>query len=1043
MFSFLSRNRTRPPTFPLLLIAIPLFLAAQQAQAQYGRVIRERAGYSFSVAEFQPDTRLAIGQFLHGGVVRTIAVHPTDITEFTIATTSGGLFRSNDSGVTWRHLGNPGPWNYSLAVAYDPNNPSVMLATTSEDYSQPPTGGIWRSTDRGETWAQPETGRLQASWRCIDRLNAYAISFDPSRRNRVFVATNCGILSSVDGGLVWTRTVPGGGDPRFTAILALRGDRIVAGGLSGIWYWRSVGGVGVWTRESTGIGSMTPTEMNGFAVSPYNSSHVFAVMSDLRLYQSTNSGESWSLLETPPGGGGGCGGTGLVKAIRTPTRDVPDDGSGRSQLTIYFGNQCSLFRKDVFSFPGSSLSFDFPGASWREDAPCHADTHDLVFDRSNRPMLLATDGGVETRTGPSGICPTSWAHTGGVQNGLSALQVSDVAGQQVLNDAGEPSRYDLYIGTMHNDLWASTNNGRSWGANDNFEGGLFRMHRRIREAHARITYFRCAGCVNKEATAGLASKRVWTNPNATSPMGVPELLPLGTIDSDLSYYLQYGHSGMPADRGLYFTPNGGGRWDRITPVAEQFAGYPHVFGGSNPVVYVSLRVPGTGTLPTQYRLLQVSEMFDDILRPRVARVVRPNMYFAARCEPGTTSTQSVSLAWHTTAFFWWPVFAVDPGDPNRLIAVDVNSQNIVETRNGGECWQPMARLTQLVTSSGRYRLFLPFPFSTGDDGIRSSLVSSITFNPDAPEQILVGTMQNGIFFTSNGGRTWSGIPNTARITHTPAMHWQSDDTVLVASYGRGLWKLNLSMTTTTEIVFDLCRVTGCGLIDARSRRPVPLGEAKVEEVMLIINGRLVDVESGTKMTLTTTPGSSLVFATHNGKAGNIDLRSVRQEVQPKSGAKFPPLTNLSPNQIPIGLAFEKGEVKYVLTAKEPLQAERSKVVPLEKIQGIKGTYVDKVPSISIHGGAMPWGYPILTRRRELTVVGRNFQRDVPVRVRIDEREVPSQVRVDQKGSFEIKLKVDKERLGKHTVSVTQQLNPNNIQSDTTFFIITPDDEKEK
>jgi len=173
------------------------------------------------------------------------------------------------------------------------------------------------------------------------------------------------------------------------------------------------------------------------------------------------------------------------------------------------------------------------------------------------------------------------------------------------------------------------------------------------------------------------------------------------------------------------------------------------------------------------------------------------------------------------------------------------------------------------------------------------------------------------------------------------------------------------------------------------------------------------------------------------------LRSVRQVMQPKSGAKFSPLSNLSPNQIPIGLAFEKGEVKYVLTGKERLQADRSKVVPLEKIQGIKGTYVDKVPSISVHGGAMPWGYPILTRRRELTLVGRNFQRGVPVRIRIDEREVPSQVRVDQKGSFEIKLKVDKERLGKHTVSVTQQLNPNNIQSDTTFFIITPDDEKEK
>ena len=199
--------------------------------------------------EFQPDTRLGGAQLRRGGVVRTIALHPRNSSEFTVSTNSG-LFRSTDGGRTWRHLDGL-PTHYTVSVAYNPNDPRMLIATTQEDFHTTSFAGVWVSRDGGETWSQPETGRLTEAGGCAYRSAAFTISFDPSLSRRIFVATNSGIMISEDTGATWRLVVPGAGDARFAAVLALRGNRIIAGGQRGIWY--SPDGGGSWTQESSGV----------------------------------------------------------------------------------------------------------------------------------------------------------------------------------------------------------------------------------------------------------------------------------------------------------------------------------------------------------------------------------------------------------------------------------------------------------------------------------------------------------------------------------------------------------------------------------------------------------------------------------------------------------------------------------------------------------------------------------------------------------------------------------------------------------------------
>ncbi len=58
------------------------------------------------------------------------------------------LFRSDDGGTTWKKLTTaPSPFVYSLPILWiDPTSSPSTIYTAAQ------SGGVWRSTDRGETW---------------------------------------------------------------------------------------------------------------------------------------------------------------------------------------------------------------------------------------------------------------------------------------------------------------------------------------------------------------------------------------------------------------------------------------------------------------------------------------------------------------------------------------------------------------------------------------------------------------------------------------------------------------------------------------------------------------------------------------------------------------------------------------------------------------------------------------------------------------------------------------------------------------------------
>ncbi len=162
-----------------------------------------------------------------GGRTRVVRFHPIVHTTLFAAGVSGGVWKSDDNGITWRPTGD-GLANIAVnALAIDPQRPSVMFAGTGEGYFREEIrgtglplrgGGIFVSNNEGGSWQRlPATNSPDFHW-----VNDLELGVADPRR--IYAATRSGVWRSRDAGQTWERlletSVRGG-----CLDLALRPDR--------------------------------------------------------------------------------------------------------------------------------------------------------------------------------------------------------------------------------------------------------------------------------------------------------------------------------------------------------------------------------------------------------------------------------------------------------------------------------------------------------------------------------------------------------------------------------------------------------------------------------------------------------------------------------------------------------------------------------------------------------------------------------------------------------------------------------------------------
>jgi hypothetical protein len=399
----------------------------------------------------------ALGPSNIGGRVTDMVVDPVRANTVYAGAATGGVWRSTDGGVTFAST-----WPTTVTPSIGAlaiSSGGTLYAGTGE--ANPgggsvtfPGNGVFRSNDGGATWV---ASGLAGS----DRIGRLAI--DPTNSNRIFAAAT--------------------------------GSLFVPGGVRGL-YRTTDGGV---TWQLVLAGANGTTGAVDVAIDPSNPNRVFVAMWDHRrtpqgrtyggvgsgIFRSTDGGATWTRLGGGlPASSSNLGRMGLVIAPSSPTRlyaiaanttgnflgfwTSTNSGTNWTAITntsLLSSSQSTFgwWFGRLFVDPGSPQhvwvsgvnlleSLD-AGANWRRNTSVHADQHAFAFDpRVAGRVFLGNDGGVYRSTS-GGTTTGTWTKTSSLAiNQFYTVAVSQQDTSRVSGGAQDNGSLRNWGGTPFNSI---------------------------------------------------------------------------------------------------------------------------------------------------------------------------------------------------------------------------------------------------------------------------------------------------------------------------------------------------------------------------------------------------------------------------------------------------------------------------------------------------------------------------------------------------------------------------------------------------------------
>ena len=341
---------------------------------------------------FKPMKWRSIGPFRGGRSVCGSGV-VSDPSTYYMGTTGGGVWKTDDMGLTWRNISDGYMKTGSVgAIAVSESNPNIVYVGMGE---HAPRGvmthhgdGVYKSMDAGKTWTKLGLDSTQHISRIVIHPQNPDVAIVAAQGALYSASKQRGIYKTTDGGKTWTNVLYVN---ESTGCVELSMDmnnptvlyaamwehgrkpwKVISGG-EGSGLYKSVDGGATWNKIHAGL----PKEMGkmSIAVSRSNSEKVYALIeSDSEkeqggLFMSENAGGSWTRV--------------------SQDQQLEQRAWYYIELFIDPKNENTVY---VLSAP--ALRSEDGGKTWENLSGTHGDYHDLWINPNNpKNLLISNDGG--------------------------------------------------------------------------------------------------------------------------------------------------------------------------------------------------------------------------------------------------------------------------------------------------------------------------------------------------------------------------------------------------------------------------------------------------------------------------------------------------------------------------------------------------------------------------------------------------------------------------------------------------------------------------
>lgn len=258
----------------------------------------------------------AIGPAVTGGRIHDVEALPNDPSTILVGTASGGLWKSTNRGHTWVNTFADMPVSTFGDIAISRSSPNVVYAGTGEQQNRQSSSygnGVYRSDDGGDTWRHLGLDQTRHTGRIV---------IHPTDPNTVYVGAlgnlwagsdERGVYKTVDGGRTWEKVLfvdeftgvtdmaidPSDPDIVYAATYQrLRRAWGFNGGGPGSGIWKSTDAGRNWTRLSGGLPAGDKGRI-GIALAESNPRVLVALVETANqdtqgVYRSEDGGASWT-----------------------------------------------------------------------------------------------------------------------------------------------------------------------------------------------------------------------------------------------------------------------------------------------------------------------------------------------------------------------------------------------------------------------------------------------------------------------------------------------------------------------------------------------------------------------------------------------------------------------------------------------------------------------------------------------------------------------------------------------------------------------------